>query len=108
MSNKREIAKKNRQRGKRNEKVLSKLLGMDRVGIFGGEDAKDERFSAEFKSRKKFVGMKWMEQTVKNCPEGKIPIVVVHVMNQRRQNDIVMIRLKDWVDIINSSQIPKQ
>lgn len=94
-----EIARKNRRRGKRNEAALSKLTGMDRVGIFGGQDGKDETFSAEWKSRKRFIGTGWMEQAVGNCPEGKIPLVVLHVTGQRRMNDLVMVRLSDWTDL---------
>lgn len=97
--NKRTIARQNRQRGKRNEKALAKLMGMDRVGIFGGEDGKNDMFSAEFKSRKKFIGRGWMEQASGNCPPNKIPIVVVHVTNQRRCDDLVMVKLSDWLDL---------
>ncbi len=95
-------ARRNRGRGKRNEKVLAKLMGMERVGIFGGEDGKDEMFSVEWKSRKKFIGKGWMEQALTNCPEGKTPLVVVHVTNERRMNDLVMVRLSDWLDLHGS------
>lgn len=96
--NKAKIAKRNRGRGKRNEKALARLTNMERVGIFGKEDGKSEIFSAEWKSRKKFVGQKFMNQAVANCPEGKTPLVVVHVLSQRRTNDLVMMRLRDWLD----------
>ena len=94
-----DMARKNRQRGKRNEKVLANLMGAERVGIFGGEDGRDEMFSIEMKSRKMFVGQKWMDQAVTNCPEGKIPLVALHVMGQRRMSDLVMVRLSDWIDL---------
>lgn len=94
-----DIARKNRQRGKRNEHALARLMGMERVGIFGGEDGRNEMFSAEWKSRKKFIGKGWMEQAVVNCPKGKIPLVVLHVTNQRRADDLVMVRLSDWLDL---------
>lgn len=97
--NKADMARRNRQRGKRNEKALAKLMNAERVGIFGKEDGRDEMFSMEWKSRKTFVGQKWMEQAVTNCPEGKIPLVTVHVTGQRRMNDLVMVRLCDWIDL---------
>ena len=97
--NKRTIALQNKGRGKRNEKALAKLMNMDRVGIFGKEDGKDSMFSAEWKSRKTFVGKKWMEQAAGNCPKHKIPLVVVHVTSQRRVDDLVMVKLSDWLDL---------
>ncbi len=94
-----EIACQNRRRGKRNEKKLAELMDMDRVGIFGGEDGKDETFSCEWKSRKRFIGSGWMAQAVTNCPKNKVPLVVIHTTGQRRMTDLVMVRLGDWIDL---------
>lgn len=102
MSSKAKLARQNRQRGKRNERALARLMGMERVGVFGKEDGRDGMFSAEWKSRKKFIGKAWMEQAVVNCPKGKIPLVVVHVTNQRRADDLVMVKLSDWLDLHGS------
>jgi len=93
-----DIARGNRNRGKRNEKVLADRLGGKREGIFGGEDISMSLFSVEAKERKKFVGQGFMEQAVRNCPEGKVPLVVVHILNQRRSNDLVMLRMSDFED----------
>ncbi len=54
-------------------------------------------FSVEAKERKKFVGQKFMEQAIRNCPTGKTPIVIVHILGKKHDNDLVMIRLKDWI-----------
>ncbi|MBW8001689.1 MAG: hypothetical protein FVQ80_06665 [Planctomycetes bacterium] len=92
------VVKRNRKRGRRNEKVTAEAMGFDLKGLYGGEDAKSESFSAEYKDRKKFVGFGWMEQAIRNCPSGKIPLVVIHITHQRRSKDLVMMRLSDWVD----------
>jgi len=101
---KRQIAMDNRRRGRENEKICAELMGQTRYGLYGGEDGFDSVFSAEYKSRKKFVGWGFMEQAVKNCSEGKVPMVVVHVTNQRRTNDLVMLRrcdFEDWYGKLN-------
>ena len=90
--------KGNRKRGRRNEKVLAEKRGFDLKELYGGEDATTKAFSAEFKDRAKFVGSGWMDQAVRNCPDGKTPVVVVHITNQRRMKDIVMMRVGDWID----------
>lgn len=87
---------KNRLRGKRNEKALAKKLGCDRVGIFGKEDLKHSKYSFECKSRKTFVADSWMGQAIKNCPEGKIPILIVHKLGKHHDNDLIIMRLSDF------------
>ena len=94
-----EIARKNRQRGKANEKALASILNAARVGIFGGEDLFKDKYSIEAKSRKSFVAEKWMIQSEKNC-KGRIPIVVVHITGKQHDNDLVMFRLKDCKNIL--------
>ena len=94
--------KGNRKRGRRNEKVLAEKLGFDLKGLYGGEDASSKSFSAEFKDRKKFIGSGWMDQAVSNCPQGKTPVVVIHITHQRRMNDLVMMRVGDWLDWFGS------
>lgn len=98
MPSKADIARRNRGRGKRNEKALADRLGGKREGIFGGEDISMGLFSVEAKSRKQFVGQGFMEQAERNCPKGKVPLVIVHILNQRRSNDLVMMRLSDFED----------
>ena len=96
---KRQVALANRRRGRKNEKICADLMGHELKGLYGGQDGFDKVFSAEYKDRKKFVGQGFMDQALKNCPDGKIPMVVVHVTNQRRMNDLVMLRRSDWEDL---------
>lgn len=89
----------NRKRGKRTEKNMEKLVGGKRIGLLGKEDIEHPIFSFEIKDRYSFIGKTFMEQAVRNAPEGKIPVVVVHVTRDQHKDDLVMIRLKDWRDL---------
>ncbi len=92
--NKKEKARKNRNRGKRNEKNLTKLLDGNRVGIFGGEDISiHDKYSVEAKSRKSFAGTKWYEKCERNC-KNKIPLVILHITGKSHENDYCIIKLK--------------
>jgi len=86
----------NRKRGKRNEKALADRLGGKRIGILGKEDIQHERYSFEVKSFVRYAGAKILEQAERNAPAGKIPLAIVHIKNQLRDNDIVMMRLSEW------------
>jgi len=100
MTTKADVARSNRQRGKRNEKALAKMLGGERVGIFGGEDIviKDKKFSIEAKSRKSFVAEKWMVQAETNC-KGKLPLVIVHIKGKNHNKDLVLLRLEEFQEL---------
>lgn len=88
----------NRDRGKAHEKYIAKALGGTRIGTMGGEDVHmDSPWSIECKSRKAFVACGWMEQAKRNS-KGKTPLVIVHVHESKHDEDLVMIRLKDWKD----------
>ncbi|MFQ5901692.1 MAG: hypothetical protein ACE5IH_09070 [Thermodesulfobacteriota bacterium] len=95
--------KKNRQRGKDTEKAIAKLLNGRRIGVLGKEDIQKDNLSIEVKHRKAFVGSKWLTQAIKNCKDGKIPVVIVHTHNSRHDNDCVIMRLKDWKELIKGS-----
>lgn len=89
----------NRNRGKATERAVARSLGGKRVGVLGGEDVEAGLFSVECKSRKAFIGQSFMAQAVRNCPQGRVPMVVVHVHGQRRSGDLVMLRMSDWLDL---------
>jgi hypothetical protein len=90
--------KQNRNRGKNTEKAIAGRLNGKRVGIFGGEDLDAGAFSVEGEDRKAFVGAGFMAQAIRNCPQGKTPLVVVHITGARHDGDLVMMRLADWQD----------
>lgn len=95
-----DIARKNRRRGKRVQKRIAKEMDARNVGIFGGEDAEHPIFSIEAKSKVKFVGEKFIIQAENNCPEGKIPIVILHIVGKSYDKDIVMIRIDKFKGLI--------
>ena len=90
---------RNRERGKAVEKEIARMFNGKRVGILGSEDVSCEKYSLEVKSRKRFVGDKWMRQCIKNNRENKIPLVVVHQANSPHTKDLVMINIMDFLKV---------
>lgn len=100
-------ANKNRQRGKNTERVLAKRLNGKRVGIFGREDILCPLWSIEVKTRQRFSGEGFMMQAVRNCPEGKTPLVIVHLHGRRHCGDFVIMRLRDFEDYLGKIKSKK-
>lgn len=86
----------NRQRGKNTERAIAKRVNGKRVGTMGGEDIQHPWMSIEAKSRVACVVEKWMEQSERNAPDNKIPVVVVHIHGKRHDDDLICFRLKDY------------
>lgn len=97
------MSKKNRNRGKAHERKVAKLIGGRRTGVLGKEDVTHIAFSVECKSREKIP--KWFtdfwEQAVANCEEGKKPLLVIHKLNQKYNDDWVVIKMEDFLEVIN-------
>ena len=91
----------NKARGKSHEKKVAEKFNGVNIGILNGEDVATDKFSIECKSRVKFVGFTWYEQALRNNKRGKIPIVVVHLKNKSYDNDLVMVNIKDFLELIN-------
>ena len=89
----------NRQRGKAHQKKTAQLLGGVNVGTLGGEDVLTDEYSVECKSTKAFVGAKWFKQCDDNNTRKKIPLVIVHVRGTRYTEDLVIIRMKDFLGL---------
>lgn len=85
------------------QSVHAKLLGGKNVGTIEGQDISHKIFSGESKHRKKFVGQTIMNQAIKNCPVGKIPIAIVHILRQTHDTDIVMIQMKDFLELVRKA-----
>ena len=96
--------KLNRNRGKRAEKAIASILNGKRVGILGGEDVSHPFLSIEIKERQKFAGEKFLNQAKDNAQPGKTPIVIVHIHNQRHDEDMVMMRLQDFKELLKNVQ----
>jgi hypothetical protein len=97
---------KNRRRGKHTESAIAMRLGGKRLGILGNDDVQAGAFSIEAKDQVKFVGTGFMAQAVRNCPQDKTPLVIVHTTGAGHDNDLVIMRLSDWAwtAFINATQ----
>jgi len=90
---------RNRQRGRAAEKQTAKALGGKAIGALSGEDVFTWDMSIEVKSRKKFVGKGWMEQAERNNVDTKVPLVVVHITGTKYEDDLVLMRIKDFQEM---------
>jgi hypothetical protein len=76
---------KNRQRGKRIESSISKILKGRRIGVLGKCDVETDKYDVEVKSREKLP--KWLLnmwlQTLENCKESKTPLLIIHLHRQK-------------------------
>lgn len=98
----------NKRSGRGYQYKIAKRLGGKSVGTIEGQDitvdtmigGKTLQFSFEAKKRKSFIGQTFMVQAIKNCPQDRIPLVIVHETGQFHDNDILLIRLLDWEKII--------
>ena len=87
-----------RDRGNAAERAVAKRLGGQRVGHLGGEDVSHSVFSCECKERASLPA--WltdaMAQAVRHAPEGKLAMVVLHLLGARHDSDLVVMRLGDF------------
>ena len=88
--------KRNKAQGRKVQSRIAKMIGGKSVGTIEGQDISHEIWSIEAKHRKTFIGNTFMNQAVKNSPEGKTPVVIVHTLNQRFEKSLVMMRYSDW------------
>lgn len=93
---------RNRKRGKDVEREVAKMFGGKRVGSLGYEDVQHDMFSIEVKSRVKFAAKAWMQQAERNNPNKgtKAPIVVVHMKNCPHKDNMVLINIVDFLNLI--------
>jgi len=52
-----------------------------------------------------FIGNTYMNQAEKNCPDSKLPVVVVHTVGDRHERDIVLIRGEYWLSLLENYAI---
>ena len=69
------------------------------MGILGKDDVRFGIFSIETKSVTRWsLREAWIDQMVRNCPSDRTPLLIIHKHHQRRDNDLVCMRLKDFED----------
>ena len=70
---------------------------------FEAQDVSHPLFSIESKLRDlkgyPTTVRKWLEQAVRNSPEGKTPLLAIHLKGEGRVNDMVVIRRSDFEDL---------
>ncbi len=49
-----------------------------------------------------FVGNTYMNQAENNCPDAKLPVVVVHTTGRRHVSDIVIVRGMYWESLVEN------
>ena len=77
----------------------------------------DFRLSPECKKQKTWKLREWFKQAEEDTPKGKIPVVIFHEFKKveegkqvRKAEDYVMIKLSDFLDIVDTQKVvlPKQ
>ena len=96
---------KQRQRGNALERYIARRLGGRRVEHYGGEDVAHEWLSIECKERQGIP--QWLTQAVAQAlayaGQGKLAIAVLHELNRSHDEDLVVMRLKDFEEWFNGS-----
>lgn len=87
---------------KNTERRIARLLHGERTGNTGAatEDVAHAWLSVEVKHRR--VLPAWLhdalQQAQRNAPAERLPLVVLHQHGERATNDVVCVRLRDWLD----------
>lgn len=86
------------------EKGVADLLGGERVSNsklgLRSSDVETPVYSVEVKSRKELPN--WLVNAVgqahRNAAHGKLPLVVLHQVGCRRMNDLVIVRMDEFIE----------
>jgi hypothetical protein len=95
---------------KEHERRTARRLSGIRNGNRGTatSDVTAGRYAVECKSRKALPAwlLDALNQAARNAGEGQIGIVVLHQVGQRSDNDIICIRLADWLAVTKQEPSP--
>lgn len=86
------------------EQGVAQMLGGKRVSNtklgLRSADVETPAYSVEVKSRKDFPN--WLVNAVsqahRNAARGKLPLVVLHQVGCRRMNDLVIVRMDEFIE----------
>jgi len=91
-----------RRSWKRCESRIAEIVGGRRIPVTGrkGADVLTDRLAVEVKARKSLPAylLAWIEQAEAGAPDGRLPIVVLHQAGRPHTDDLVMLRLSDFVE----------
>lgn len=96
---------------KATERTLAKRLNGQRLGATGkaNADVVAGHLSVECKHKRRLPG--WLkdavQQAARNAGEGQLAIVVLHEAGKRHDNDLVVVRLKDWQEWYGEVTVPE-
>jgi|TARA_R100000093_G_scaffold63662_2_gene34626 hypothetical protein len=95
------VAKISKTRGRNFELAVAKFMGCQRAHFKAYDTEGHPVFTFECKKRKEHAKtlMKWWKQTVNATQEDKLPALVMGEFNQRTEDALVCIRLKDLRDL---------
>ena len=89
---------KGRRRGYEAESSIAKYLGMERIAGSGKRDVDGGWLAVECKERE--TPAKWLvgavEQAIRLAKPNQLPIAVFHFLGQYHDDDLVVMRLKDF------------
>lgn len=88
-----------RRKGANFERSIANLLGVERAGTKGKPDREHADIEhpllyIQCKIRKAVAAYRWLEKTIDECPEDKIPIVV---SKEDRGRPFIMMDLDDFL-----------
>jgi len=89
-----------KSRGYRAERHICDYLGIERIAGVGRRDGDGGWFSVEAKSRERLPLwlMRSMEQSERLSRPDQLAIVVLHQTGQRHDDDLVIMRLREFRD----------
>lgn len=104
INDKKKIAKRNRQRGKRVQKKAEKVFGGLDIGVLGKVDVVSDRFIVECKSRKSLAIDKWFQQlflakSKHKMFQDKVPLLLCHQYKTKKY--YAVLQLKDFLSLLN-------
>ena len=90
------------RRGSQHERATAAAFGGERIAGVGRRDVSCERWSIECKSRQKLplwlVGA--MEQAERQRRPDTVALVVLHALGERHDEDLVVLRRKEFVELV--------
>ena len=96
---------------KQSERAIARRLGGQRLGPTGryGCDVTSAWLSVEVKTRKRLPAwlLNALAQARAGCAERRLPIVILHQLGQRHDDDLALMRLADlesWLGAITSQE----
>jgi hypothetical protein len=100
------MSRLSRQRGKSGELAIAKFWGMVRNHFEASDLRGHPILSIECKVRSNPIMtlLRWMSQARMAAPQGKVPIVHFHVLGDRRENDLIIMKAKDLRDIVGRGE----